>query len=213
LKKALKKSRKNHAGRKPFDAVLMFKVLVLQSLYNLSDDQIEYQIRDRFSFLRFLGLSPESVVPDAKTVWLFRESLKDAGVIEKLFATFEGYLTDLGYQAQKGTVVDARIVEVPKQRNTRVEVIKRDITTPMSNDPAHSDDIVCRMNCVSGYPTQTFLSCSKNRELIHEPVLMQPTRDIVVGDDNNQVQAVLKHLVGHDTTRAALFSQVDASKL
>jgi len=121
LKKALKKSRKNNAGRKPFDAVLMFKVLVLQSLYNLSDDQTEYQIRDRFSFLRFLGLTPESVIPDAKTVWLFRESLKEARVMEKLFARFESYLTDLGYQAQKGTVVDARIVAVPRQRNTREE--------------------------------------------------------------------------------------------
>ncbi|MGB9430308.1 MAG: IS5 family transposase [Gammaproteobacteria bacterium] len=121
LKQALKTSRKNNAGRKPFDAVLMFKVLVLQSLYNLSDDQTEYQIRDRFSFLRFLGLPPESVVPDAKTVWLFRESLKEAEAIEKLLARFESYLTGLGYRAQKGTVVDARIVAVPKQRNTREE--------------------------------------------------------------------------------------------
>jgi IS5 family transposase len=121
LKKALKKSRKSNAGRKSYDAVLMFKVLVLQGLYNLSDEQTEYQIRDRFSFLRFLGLTPESAVPDATTVWLFRESLKDTRVMEKLFARFEGYLTDLGYQAQKGTVVDARIVEVPKQRNTREE--------------------------------------------------------------------------------------------
>lgn len=121
LKKALKKSRKNNAGRKPYDNVLMFKVLVLQSLYNLSDDQTEYQIRDRFSFLRFLRLTPESEVPDAKTVWLFRENLKEAKAMDKLFATFEGYLTGLGYHAQKGTVVDARIVEVPKQRNRREE--------------------------------------------------------------------------------------------
>ena len=121
LKKALKKSRKSHAGRKAYDAVLMFKVLVLQSLYNLSDDQTEYQIRDRFTFLRFLGLTPEAAVPDAKTVWLFRESLKEVRAMEQLFATFEGYLAGLGYQAQKGTVVDARIVLVPKQRNTREE--------------------------------------------------------------------------------------------
>lgn len=120
LKKALRRSHKSNAGRKSFDAVLMFKVLVLQSLYNLGDDQTGYQIRDRFSFLRFLGLTPESVVPDAKTVWVFRESLQDARVMEKLFARFEGYLTDRGYQARKGTVVDARI-EVPKQRNTREE--------------------------------------------------------------------------------------------
>ncbi|MGH8399262.1 MAG: IS5 family transposase [Gammaproteobacteria bacterium] len=121
LKKALKKSRKNTAGRRPYDSVLMFKVLVLQSLYNLSDDQTEYQIRDRFSFLRFLKLTPEAVIPDAKTVWLFRESLKEAKVMDQLFTGFEGYLTGLGYKAQKGTVVDARIVSVPKQRNSREE--------------------------------------------------------------------------------------------
>lgn len=120
-KKALKKSRKNHAGRKSYDAVLRFKVLVLQSLYNLGDDQTEYQIRDRFSFLRFLGLTPESVVPDAKTVWVFRESLQEARGMGKLFARFEDYLTDRGYQARTGTVVEARIVEVPKQRNIREE--------------------------------------------------------------------------------------------
>ena len=121
LQRALKKPRKNSAGRKAYDVVLMFKVLVLQSLYNLSDEQTEYQIRDRFSFMRFLGLTPEAGVPDAKTVWLYRESLKQAGAIDELFATFEGYLTGRGYQAQKGTVIDARMVEVPRQRNTREE--------------------------------------------------------------------------------------------
>ena len=60
-------------------------------------------------------------MPDAKTVWTFRESLKQAGVVEKLFAGFEDYLTGLGYRAEKGTVIDARIVEVPRQRNTREE--------------------------------------------------------------------------------------------
>ena len=62
--------RKPRAGRKPMDAVLMFKTLVLSALYNLSDDQIEYQVRDRLSFMRFLGLGLEDRVPDAKTVWL-----------------------------------------------------------------------------------------------------------------------------------------------
>ena len=48
--------RRNSAGRKPWDEVVIFKALVLQALYNLSDDQAEYQLRDRFSFMRFLGL-------------------------------------------------------------------------------------------------------------------------------------------------------------
>jgi IS5 family transposase len=69
------RERKSNAGRKPFDVILMFKVLVLQSLYNLSDERIEFQIRDRLSFMRFLGLSLGDAVPDEKTIWLFREQL------------------------------------------------------------------------------------------------------------------------------------------
>ncbi len=74
--------RKSPAGRKPWDAVVMFKAIVLCELYNLSDDQVEYQLRDRFSFMRFLGLGLEDKVPDAKTVWLYREQLAQAGAIE-----------------------------------------------------------------------------------------------------------------------------------
>ena len=65
--------RKSNAGSKPWDAVIMFRAIILCALYNLSDDQVEYQIRDRFSFVRFLGLGLEDKVPDAKTVWMYRE--------------------------------------------------------------------------------------------------------------------------------------------
>ncbi len=87
--------RKSRAGRKPWDAVVMFKATVLCELFNLSDDQVEYQLRDRFSFMRFLGLGLEDKVPDAKTVWLYREHLAQAGVIETLFEDFDGYLEQL----------------------------------------------------------------------------------------------------------------------
>jgi len=56
LNRVHEKARKSNAGAKPFDVVLMFKLLVLQQLHNLSDDRIEYQVRDRLSFMRFLGL-------------------------------------------------------------------------------------------------------------------------------------------------------------
>ena len=115
------KERKSSAGRKPFDVVLMFKVLILQSLYNLSDEQTEFQIRDRLSFMRFLGLSLGDDVPDAKTIWLFREELTEAGVIEKAFDQFEAYLCEQGFSARKGQIVDASIIPVPKQRNSREE--------------------------------------------------------------------------------------------
>ena len=88
------KVRKSRAGRKPWDAIVMFKTIILCALYNLSDDQVEHQIRDRLSFMRFLGLGLEGRVPDAKTVWLYREQLTQAGVIEALFETFDGYLKD-----------------------------------------------------------------------------------------------------------------------
>ena len=113
--------RKSRAGRKPIDAVLMFKTLVLGALYNLSDDQIEYQVRDRLSFMRFLGLGLEDRVPDAKTVWLYREGLVEAGLVEALFKQFDGYLARQGYIARGGQILDASIVAVPKNRNTREE--------------------------------------------------------------------------------------------
>jgi IS5 family transposase len=121
LEKIREKERKSAAGRKPFDAVLMFKVLVLQSLYNLSDDAIEYQVRDRLSFMRFLGLSIGDRVPDAKTIWLFREELGKAGLVKRLFKRFDRYLRELGFSARKGQIVDASIVSVPIQRNSREE--------------------------------------------------------------------------------------------
>jgi IS5 family transposase len=121
LKRVHEKDRKSQAGAKPFDGVLMFKILVLQQLHNLSDDGIEYQIRDRFSFMRFLGLQLEDRVPDSKTVWTFRERLKRLDLIEVLFARFHEQLAAQGCVARAGQMIDATFVEVPKQRNTREE--------------------------------------------------------------------------------------------
>lgn len=111
--------RKSAAGRKPWDEVLIFKVLVLQALYNLSDDQMEYQLRDRLSFMRFTGLGLEDAVPDAKTLWLYREALAKAGAVETLFGLFDDYLKARGYLAMGGQIIDATIVAVPRQRNSR----------------------------------------------------------------------------------------------
>ena len=121
LKVIHQKQRKSNAGRKPHDVTLMFKMLVLQSLYNLSDDQTEFQVRDRLSFQRFLGLSPEDTVPDAKTLWLFREQLARHGLIDKLFQRFDEQLWVSGLMPKGGQIVDASLVNVPKNRNTRDE--------------------------------------------------------------------------------------------
>jgi IS5 family transposase len=112
--------RKSNAGRKPYDALLKFKIVVLQSLHNLSDEQTEYLIHDRFSFMRFLDLEIEDV-PDATTIWLFREALMKGGLIDRLFARFGQHLEAAGYIARGGQIIDATIVSVPKQRNTKEE--------------------------------------------------------------------------------------------
>jgi transposase, IS5 family len=115
------KEKKSTAGRKPIDVIVMFRMLVLQSLYNLSDEQVEYQVRDRLSFTRFLRLGFEDSIPDGTTLWLFRETLAKAGLIERLFERFGQHLEAKGYIARGGQMVDATIVAVPKQRNSREE--------------------------------------------------------------------------------------------
>ena len=113
LLRALRRSDRAKGGRPPYDPVLMFKVLVLQALYNLSDDQTEFQIRDRLSFMRFLGLGLHDRVPDGKTVWLFSELLVRAKAVEGLFDRFDAHLRELGYLAMSGQIVDASIVAAP----------------------------------------------------------------------------------------------------
>src|SRR5512134_62008 len=121
LEAALQRSDRSKGGRPPYDPVLMFKVLVLQTLYTLSDDQTEYQLRDRLTFLRFVGLALEDRVPDAKTIWLFREQLTQAGAIERLFASFDAVLRHASYLAMAGQIVDATVVEARRPRLTQDE--------------------------------------------------------------------------------------------
>ena len=99
----------------------MFKILILQALYSLSDDQMKFMIRDRLSFMRFLGLGLNDTVPDAKTIWLFRERLKEKGVVERLFDRFDRQLEARGTLALGGQIMDASIVEDPRRRNSREE--------------------------------------------------------------------------------------------
>jgi IS5 family transposase len=113
--------RKSNAGRKRIDPLILFKMLVLQQLFNISDEELEFQVNDRRSFEEFVGLGVMNSIPDATTVAFFRERLRKAGVIEELFEMFETYLRSQGLQARVGQIIDATLVPVPKQRNTREE--------------------------------------------------------------------------------------------
>jgi len=108
-------------GRPSYDEVLMFKILILQRYYNISDDNTEYAILDRLSFMRFLGLGINDRVPDAKTIWLFRDRLAKAGLVEVLFKLLDRQLNRDGIIMNAGKMVDASFVEVPIQRNSREE--------------------------------------------------------------------------------------------
>lgn len=112
---------KGLGGRPAYDRVLLFKIIILQRFYNISDEQIEYQINDRLSFMRFLGLELCDDVPDAKTIWLFKEKLAKAKVTEELFNLFSQELENKNLIAHEGSIIDASFVEVPKQRNSRDE--------------------------------------------------------------------------------------------
>ena len=118
---ALGRATPKATGRPSYDIVFMFKILILQRLYNLSDQQTEYQINDRLSFQRFLGLHIGSKVPDYTSVWNFREQLVESGAMKSLFDKYVSSLEKQGVVTHTGTILDASFVQVPRQRNSREE--------------------------------------------------------------------------------------------
>ncbi len=121
LARAVPRADRRKGGRPPFDHVLMFKVLVLQTQNSLSDERTEFYLRDRLTWMRFLGLGLGDPVPDANTIWTFREALTRAGAVERLFDLFDRQLRAAGYLAMAGQLVDASIIAAPKQRTTKAE--------------------------------------------------------------------------------------------
>jgi IS5 family transposase len=105
----------------PYDVVRMFKILVMQRLYNLSDEKLEFYVNDRLSFQRFLGMHLASPVPDSSTVWLFRDQLQELGMVEVLFDQMNAQLLERGVIALAGQAIDASFVDAPRQRNSKEE--------------------------------------------------------------------------------------------
>ena len=118
------------AGRKPLDPLRMLKIVFLKKLFNLSHAQTEFQITDRHSFQRFIGLDPNKDAPDFTSVWRFEERLSKNGLLQSIFERFDQFLNSKGFEAKEGSIVDATIVEVPRQRNSRDEnkLIKQGVT-------------------------------------------------------------------------------------
>lgn len=167
-------------GRPPFDKLILFKALIIQSLYNLSDDQLEYQIIDRASFKRFLGLKKSDKVPDSRTFWHFREQLIEHNIIFGLFQTFNEILDSAGVFANEGKMIDASFVDVPRQRNSREENkhIKEHGTAPkqwdMKKNKVAQKDVDARWtkkNNVSFYGYKNHIKADVKTKLIEHYVV------------------------------------------
>ncbi|WP_264779059.1 IS5 family transposase [Gluconobacter sphaericus] len=117
LEQALACSDGSKGGRPPFDPVMMFRILVIQTLNNLSDERTEYLINGCLSCMCFLGLGLSERMPDARTAWLFRERLTQAGAIEGLFNHFDTTLRNAGYLPMAGQILEATLVAAPKQNS------------------------------------------------------------------------------------------------
>jgi transposase, IS5 family len=208
--------RKSNAGRKPYDAILKFKIVVLQSLHNLSDEQTEYLIRDRISFMCFLDLKLEDPVPDATTIWLFREALAQAGLIDKLFERFGRHLEVRGYIARGGQIIDATIVPVPKQRNTKEEneAIKgrQDAggweQQPVKNAQKDKDARWTKKNDESFYGYKNHLGVNK----VHKLIRKWDATDASVHDSQklDECARSLQHRQGGSADSAYRSAQIEA---
>jgi len=194
-------NKKNNAGAKPFDVLMMFKILILQRYYGLSDKQIEYQILDRQSFKTFLGLSSGDKIPDEKTVWLFRENFTNKGLVETMFEQFHQYLEDKSLIINEGKMVDASFTVAPKQRNTKEEnkIIKSGEGDKLWNDKPNKKrhkDIDARWtnkNDETFYGYKNNVKVDKKSKFIDKYIVTdasvhdsQPLDNLLTEKDNNQ---------------------------
>ncbi|MEM8821664.1 MAG: IS5 family transposase [Pseudomonadota bacterium] len=111
----------SRGGRPPFDPVSMFKALILQAQHNLSDARMDFMIRDRLSWMRFLGFDLGAPTPDENTIRHFRNRLTETGTLKRVMQAFDWQLQKKGYIPMAGQIVDASLVPAPKQRNTEAE--------------------------------------------------------------------------------------------
>lgn len=146
LDRAIPRGKSDKGGRPPLDNLLMFKVLVIKRLYNLSHEQTEYQINDRISFMRFLGLVIGERIPDEKTIWLYEDMLSKSEVGKELFELFFAAIDEKGYVTRAGSIVDASFMEAPKRKNTKEqrETLKKGETPQEWADPNHPQKLMQR---------------------------------------------------------------------
>lgn len=188
-------------GRPRMDPLMMLKILILQKLYDLSDQAMEFQIADRLSFQRFLGIESTKGIPDEKTIWLYREQIKEHGLIDQLFNEFLQRLRDKSMIINKGKIVDASLVHVPKQRNTKEENSKLDAgktpetwkENPNKDRQKDKDATWVKKNGQSYYGYKDHIKVDSKSKLIEEYQVSvnslhdsQALEDVLGDEDENQ---------------------------
>ncbi len=147
LERGYTQERKSNAGRKRIDPVILFKMLILQQLFNLSDEELEFQVNDRRSFEEFVGLGVINNIPDATTIAFFRERLRKAGVIEELFEMLENYLRLQGLEARGGQIINATLVPFQSNailaRRTRKSKLEGCLKAGMKSRPTAAEGLRC----------------------------------------------------------------------
>jgi IS5 family transposase len=146
LNRAIPRIISDKGGRPPKDNLLMFKIIVIKRLFNLSHEQTEYQINDRISFMRFLGLGINDIVPDEKTIWLYENMLSESEIGKELFEVFNASIAHAGYITRTGSIVDASFIEAPRRKNTKEqrESLKKGEVPEEWNDADHPQKIMQR---------------------------------------------------------------------
>ena len=110
VEQALSALKPNRMGAPPYPVLLMFKALVLQQWYGLSDPGLEEALCDRMSFRRFVGLAGDQAAPDHSTLWRFREALAKAGLDQAAFEAVNAQLDVQGLIIKQGTLIDASLI-------------------------------------------------------------------------------------------------------
>lgn len=134
-------NKSERGGRPNYDVILMFKILVLQQWYGLSDLEVERQMADRISFMSFLGFPGQ--FPDSRTIWLFKERMAETGKKEVVWAELQRQMDAMGLQVKRGTVQDATFIEAdpgsskkPRGENAKTRR-SRDGTWAMKGKESH----------------------------------------------------------------------------
>jgi len=102
-------NRSEKGGRPNFDEIMMVKTIILQTIFDLSDEALEYNLNDRISFRVFIGLDEK--VPDFTTIWRFKERISIAGKDKLIHEEFHRQIRERGYSVKKGVIQDAAIIE------------------------------------------------------------------------------------------------------